>query len=181
MSRRENKQQGIGHVIEYHAGSKIRSDDLAGVLESADIVLTTYHMVAKSYPKAIVPSNLVTAAQKDAWWQQHYSENRGILHTIPFYRVVLDEAQAIKNHKGHTSLACRAIDARHHWAITGTPILNTIREFYPYFKFLREPHTGQVRHRHGQALSIALTACVAPIKFSKRISAHQMIPTVPRN
>ena len=34
---------------------------------------------------------------------------------------------------------------RHHWAITGTPIQNSISEFYPYFKFLREPNTGSYK------------------------------------
>ena len=32
--------------------------------------------------------------------------------------------------------------AKHRWAISATPILNEIPELYPYFKFLRVPHTG---------------------------------------
>jgi len=50
---------------------------------------------------------------------------------------VLDEAQAIKNHKSLTSLACRALSAKHNWAISGTPLLNGIEEFYSLFKFIK--------------------------------------------
>ncbi|KAF2772880.1 P-loop containing nucleoside triphosphate hydrolase protein [Teratosphaeria nubilosa] len=142
QSRREHKQYGLGNVILYKSGFRILGNNVIESLEQADIVLTTYYEIAKSYPKAIVPPNLVTAGQKDAWWKQHFDENRGIFHRAKFHRIVLDEAQAIKNHRGHTSMACRAVEARYHWAITGTPILNTVKEFYPYFKFLKEPHTG---------------------------------------
>ena len=47
----------------------------------------------KSYPKAIVPPNLVTAVEKDAWWRDYYEKEKGLLHRIKFYRIVLDEAQ----------------------------------------------------------------------------------------
>lgn len=32
--------------------------------------------------------------------------------------------------------------ATHRWALSATPIMNTVEELYPYFKFLRVPHTG---------------------------------------
>ena len=75
----------------------------------------------------MVPPNLTTAAQKDAWWRTFYEENKGVFHRIKFHRIVVDEAQAIKNHKGHTRMAVRAIDARYHWALTGTPIMNSVK------------------------------------------------------
>lgn len=101
-----------------------------------------YYEVSRSYPKAVVPTELVTARQKDEWWEDFYNTHRGILHRIRWHRVVLDEAQAIKNHRGHTSMACRALSSNHNWAITGTPIMNNVTELYPYFKFLREPNSG---------------------------------------
>lgn len=171
MSRREHKQYGLGTVLQYRAGSRLASNNNMELLEGADIVLTvrtlhhlvgtllklgdiadpaalltqTYHEVSRSYPKPIMPTGLVTAAQKDAWWKEYYEQNAGILHRAKWHRIVLDEAQAIKNHRAHTSMACRAITAKYHWAISGTPILNTVKEFYPYFKFLREPNTGSYK------------------------------------
>jgi len=61
---------------------------------------------------------------------------------MKFLRIVLDEAQAIKNHQSRTSIACRALMADHKWALSGTPILNSLTELYPYFKFLNVPQTG---------------------------------------
>jgi SNF2 family DNA or RNA helicase len=160
----QNKKHGIGRVVQHRAGNRL-TDDLNKTvnrkIEEADICLTTYSEICRSYPKAIVPTNLTTAAQKDAWWNDYYEDHKGIFHQIEFYRVVLDEAQAIKvsadlrnlgstltfsqNHKGHTSHACRSIKSEFYWAITGTPIMNRLSEFYPYFKFLREPNTGSFK------------------------------------
>lgn len=92
FTSRENKEHGLGQVLQYRAGFHIGSSDLTSLLEQADIVLTTYHEVSKSYPKAIVPAHLVTSQQKDAWWQEYFAKERGILHKIKFLRVCLDEA-----------------------------------------------------------------------------------------
>lgn len=88
------------------------------------------------------PKEIVLPEMKQAWWAKAFEENRDLLHKIHFYRVVLDEAQAIKNHKSQTSRACRALMCKHRWALTGTPIQNTVDELYPYFKFFRVKHTG---------------------------------------
>jgi hypothetical protein len=132
-------------VIRYGAGMRVDSTDAKTILEGHDIVLTTYSEVMRSYPKNNPPIECQTAEQKIAWWKEVYMSHRGILHTIKFKRVVLDEAQAIKNHTSRTSIACRALMAAHKWALSGTPILNRLDELYPYFKFLNVPHTGSFK------------------------------------
>jgi len=99
----------------------------------------------RSYPKAEVPLELQTAAEKHAWWTEYRKKHQGVLHDVHFHRVVLDEAQAIKNYKSYTSIACRALMGEHKWALSGTPIQNGTEELYPYFKFLRVPNTGSFR------------------------------------
>ncbi|KAL4961359.1 DEAD/DEAH box helicase [Aspergillus stella-maris] len=54
-----------------------------------------------------------------------------------WHRVILDEAQGIKNDKSCTALACCEIDATYRWCLTGTPVMNNLRELYSLFKFLR--------------------------------------------
>lgn len=109
------------------------------------MVFATYQDVLRSYPKNVPPIECTTAEQKIEWWKQTWTEERGPLHRIMFHRVVLDEAQAIKNHMSRTSLACRALMARHKWALSGTPILNSLDELYSYFKFLGVPYTGSFK------------------------------------
>ncbi|KAK5165240.1 uncharacterized protein LTR77_009338 [Saxophila tyrrhenica] len=142
VATKSDSKYGLGRVAHHRAGHKSDINDLEEMLANSDIVLTTYYEVMKSYPKCLPPPNLVTAAQKEAYWKETWENDRGLLHKIKWLRVVLDEASAIKNHRSHTSMACRALEAKHYWAISGTPVQNTLQEFYSYFRFLREPHTG---------------------------------------
>ncbi|KAJ4301538.1 hypothetical protein N0V90_003631 [Kalmusia sp. IMI 367209] len=149
-------------VMRYTTGSRIDSNRADDILRRHDIILTTYHEIMKSYPKNEPPIECQTAEQKIAWWKDVYEKNRGPLHRmmvcsvkilmfhprlppLQFHRIVLDEAQAIKNHTSRTSIACRALMAHHKWALSGTPILNSLDELYPYFKFLGVPHTGNFK------------------------------------
>ncbi|KAF2199121.1 hypothetical protein GQ43DRAFT_347720, partial [Delitschia confertaspora ATCC 74209] len=132
-------------VLRYGYGTRIESNRGHDILASHDIILTTYNEVMRSYPKNEPPAELQTAEEKQAWWKEKFEENRGVLHRMMFYRIVLDEAQVIKNHTSRTSIACRGLMAQHKWALSGTPILNNLTELYPYFKFLGVPHTGSFK------------------------------------
>lgn len=134
----------LPHIFRFQASTCLATfgKNCEPVLSNANIILTTYQEVVRSYPRHKFPKGLTTAEQKENWWKGIYERKRGILHKIHFFRVVLDEAQAIKNHKSFTSIACRALMAKHRWALSGTPIFNTLEELYPYFKFLRVNHTG---------------------------------------
>ncbi|KAI8942436.1 hypothetical protein NX059_000506 [Plenodomus lindquistii] len=132
-------------IMRYGAGNRIDSTNAFDILRAHDIVLTSYAEVMKSFPKSDPPVQYQTVQQKMAWWEQAWEQNRGVLHRMTFLRVVLDEAQAIKNHMGRTSMACRALKATHKWALSGTPIMNSLTELYPYFKFLNVPHTGSFK------------------------------------
>ncbi|KAF2451686.1 hypothetical protein P171DRAFT_401395 [Karstenula rhodostoma CBS 690.94] len=133
------------NVMRYSSGLRIESNLQFEIFKQHHIILTTYHEVLRSYPKNDPPIECQTAEEKTAWWKQVYTECRGPLHRMMFHRIVLDEAQAIKNHMSRTSLACRALMARHKWALSGTPILNSLDELYSYFKFLGVPYTGSFR------------------------------------
>lgn len=130
------------NVLKHHSRERINGDGAVNTLEKSDIVLTTYGEVVKSYPKPEVPAEITTREELLKWWDQHWDENRDTLHKVHFHRVVLDEAQAIKNHVTATSIACRALMAQYKWSLSGTPIMNRVDELYPYFKFLRIPYTG---------------------------------------
>ncbi|KAK4042477.1 P-loop containing nucleoside triphosphate hydrolase protein [Parachaetomium inaequale] len=54
-----------------------------------------------------------------------------------FYRIILDEAQCIKNKDTQGSKAVHKINATYRWCLTGTPMMNGVSELYPLMRFLR--------------------------------------------
>ncbi|KAL8798933.1 MAG: hypothetical protein Q9182_006280, partial [Xanthomendoza sp. 2 TL-2023] len=151
-------QEGIfPKVLRHRADERICGTGAKSVLEAADVVLTTYvpspfaetvrmlicyDEVRKSYPKFKPPKEIVLPEKQHAWWNEHYDRTRGTLHQVRWYRIVLDEAQAIKNRSSQTSVACRGLMAKHRWAVSATPILNGVGELFAIFKLLRVRHTG---------------------------------------
>ncbi len=77
-------------------------------LEHLDLVLTTYSM-----------------CQRLEW-----------LKEVSWRRVILDEAQAIKNAQTRQSRAARALQAQSRIALTGTPIENRLADLWSLFDFL---------------------------------------------
>lgn len=136
-------QKAFERVIMYRPGNRPMTLNDVAELQGCDIVITTYSEVSRSYPRCDPPLTLTSNASKDAWWRDYYEEHRGTLHRVYFYRIVLDEAQFIKNHTSRTSIACRALASNYRWCLTGTPIQNGLEEFYPYFSFLRVGNTGE--------------------------------------
>ena len=58
--------------------------------------------------------------------------------------MILDEAQCIKNDQSQTAAACCALDATYRWCLSGTPVMNNLRELYSLLKFLRvQPYASR--------------------------------------
>ena len=132
----------LGIPVQYRFTKKLPLSTAIPLLQQQCVVLASYGEVVKSYPKYAPPIELMSHEKKMEWWTKHVEENRGALHRIHWYRIVLDEAQAIKNHMSQTSLACRAIPATRRWLLSGTPVQNDLTELFAYFKFLHVRHTG---------------------------------------
>jgi non-specific serine/threonine protein kinase len=97
------------HPAEMDAGTMAATaDDPATTLAGVDLVLTTYGMLVKQ-----------------AWLRQQ-----------GWSRVILDEAQAIKNPGARQTRAVKELEAPVRIALTGTPVENSLGDLWSLFDFL---------------------------------------------
>jgi hypothetical protein len=95
-------------VIVHHGASRATASQLEREISGADVVITTYG----------------TAVRDVEALSQH-----------PWDRVVLDEAQAIKNPANETAQQLRRIPAKSRVALTGTPIENGLGDLWAILDF----------------------------------------------
>jgi len=65
-----------------------------------------------------------------------------LLTGVNWTRVVIDEAQAIKNPKTAQTKAILKLKSRHRWALTGTPVENRLLDLWSIFNFLNSGYLG---------------------------------------
>jgi hypothetical protein len=96
------------NVVVHHGASRATAEELDAEVADADVVITTYGTAVRD----------VDALEGIAW-----------------DRLVLDEAQAIKNAGNETSQQLRRIPARCRLALTGTPIENGLGDLHAILDF----------------------------------------------
>ncbi|MEU4369339.1 DEAD/DEAH box helicase [Micromonospora chersina] len=92
----------------HHGAERARGEAFAAAVDAADLVLTTYSVAAR-----------------DAYE----------LAGVDWHRVVVDEAQAIKNASTRQAEAVRSLPARHRVAVTGTPVENRLADLWSIMQF----------------------------------------------
>ncbi|QPC58394.1 hypothetical protein HYE67_000625 [Fusarium culmorum] len=117
-----------------HHGKRTLIDELL----TYDVVLTTYGSLShelKRYEK--FRKDNPEEDQID-WNHRTPSLSFPLLHPkAKFYRVILDEAQCIKNDKTQSAKACNQLKSIHRWCLTGTPMMNGVLELYSLVRFLK--------------------------------------------
>ena len=95
----------------YHGTERyeMKAQDLANY----DIVLTTYHIIAKDI-----------------------LDRKRPLPLINWFRIVLDEAHTIRNPTNQSKAAC-SMQGQRRWAVTGTPVQNRLEDLGALFNFIR--------------------------------------------
>jgi SNF2 family DNA or RNA helicase len=102
----------------HHGGGRINSHaEFADFCLRQDMLITSYSLV-----------------RRDA----------KLLSKIKWQRVVLDEAQNIKNPKAAQTKAIFKLEATHRLALTGTPVENRLMDLWSVFNFLNPGYLGTV-------------------------------------
>ena len=107
-------------------------------LKQYDVVLTTFGTLA---------SELKRKEKYEEIHKQSGSSEplpRAVVNSLPclgptskWYRVIIDEAQCIKNRNTKSALAACSLDSTHRWCMSGTPMMNNVEELHSLLKFLR--------------------------------------------
>ncbi|HEX8875577.1 MAG TPA: DEAD/DEAH box helicase [Phycisphaerales bacterium] len=102
-------------VLTHHGADRLDEAKFVDEARSSDMVITTYSL-----------------AHRD----------RELLTRVEWGRVVLDEAQYIKNPAAKQSQAVRAITSERRVALTGTPVENRLSELWSIMDFLNPGYLG---------------------------------------
>lgn len=115
-------------VVVHHGTDRLLGESLIREASSADLVITTYAL-----------------AHRD----------RETLQQINWWRIVLDEAQYIKNPAAKQTQAVRSFKGARRVALTGTPVENRLAELWSIMDFLNPTYLGTAggfRQRFGVAI-----------------------------
>lgn len=96
-------------VLVHHGAARARGEDLAARVAGADVVVTSYPLVER---------------------------DRAALTSVPWGRIVLDEAQHVKNPGAKQTKAVRSLRAPRRLALTGTPVENHLGELWTIMEIL---------------------------------------------
>jgi hypothetical protein len=110
---KEHFPEGVSTLkwCRYHGSERFKMK--AAELADHDIVLTTYHIIAKDL-----------------------LDRKRPLPYINWFRIVLDEAHTIRNPTNQSKATCMMMGQRR-WAVTGTPVQNRLEDLGALFNFIQ--------------------------------------------
>ncbi len=136
----------------HHGPSRLHGTDLAEHLEATDLVLTTYATATRDVDEL--------AAHE---WE----------------RLVLDEAQAVKNSQSRTARAVRRLHAGHRVALTGTPMENRLSDLWSIMDVLNPGILGSAeRFRARYAVPIERHGETEPAQRLRSITRPYLLRRV---
>jgi hypothetical protein len=147
----------------HHGAERARGEAFEQAVANSDVVLTTYALLARD------------AAD---------------LRAVTWHRLVLDEAQAVKNAATKAAQAVRSIPAPHRLAVTGTPVENRLADLWSLMDFANPALLGNAAQfkerfatpieRHGDAEAGArLRAVTQPLMLRRLKTDPTIISDLP--
>ncbi|MFH0802290.1 MAG: DEAD/DEAH box helicase [bacterium] len=104
-------------VLLHHGGARLSGREFKAAVKGSDLVLTTYALVHRDFK---------------------------MLSELSWERIVLDEAQNIKNPGAKQTRAVKELRGSHRLALTGTPVENRLTELWSIMDFLNPGYLGGI-------------------------------------
>ena len=106
-------------------------------LKKYDVVITTYGTLMAHY-KTLLEGENMEKEGRDASLVSEVKARAGPLSPgAQWHRVIIDEAQNIKNPAAKSAIACCRLNSTYRWCLTGTPMMNRLEDFQSLLGFLR--------------------------------------------
>ena len=150
-------------VLVHHGIARLQGETFLRQAHASDLIITTYAL-----------------AHRD----------RDLLGRARWGRIVLDEAQYIKNPAAKQSQAVRSFDAAHRVALTGTPVENRLTELWSIMDFLNPGYLGSsggfrnrfavpIERYHDRARAEQLRGLIRPFVLRRLKSDPTVVADLP--
>lgn len=114
-------------------------------LKQYDVVLTTFGTLSSELNRVEKYDELLRSGAEEPTLTRQYLKTLPCLGpTSKWYRVIIDEAQCIKNRNTKAALSCCRLNATYRWCMSGTPMMNNVGELHSLLKFLRNRPYGDL-------------------------------------
>ena len=118
-------KQSALNVYTYHGAGRVqmKANDFA----EYDVVITTYQTLASDY----MPRGKGFSSKAP----ERKLRSSG-LYSVEWRRVILDEGHTVRNYASKGFAAVCALIAKSRWSLTGTPIVNSLKDLYSQLRFI---------------------------------------------
>ncbi len=148
----------------HHGAERPRGEAFEAAVASCDLLITTYALLARD-----------AAALAEVAW----------------HRVVLDEAQAVKNAATQAAVAARRLSTPRRIAVTGTPVENRLADLWALLDLVnpgllgtaadfRNRYAVPVERHHDEQVAARLRALTSPFVLRRLKTDPSIVPDLPR-